>query len=145
MTKFTTIFLAGFATLAFTACGGSSSSGGSSTPAQPAEPSGPPLSNSGNEIILPGYTYTHREGKTYEMYLSAPGNVMVNSEHTVLSVYDANYNEYSPSNNEPYNYVENGSYSFAAGQYYLTPSCNSKYGCSSFSVQSNVLYNPLAQ
>ncbi len=57
MTKLTTILLAGFATLAFTACGssGSSSTGSSTPPVQPTpDPTEPPLSNNGNPNIAPG-------------------------------------------------------------------------------------------
>lgn len=139
-------------TLIFTGCGSSSSSSGGTNPppVQPApDPTEPPLSNNGNQILLPGYTYNCSNNNTFELYATEDGNVVLDndSESDVkMKMFDSNYNPYEVRgayglmSNE---WRGNTSVNFKAGQYYITPeSCKGNGG---FSVQSNVLYNPLAQ
>ncbi len=131
--------------LAFTGCGSSGSSSGSSTPpAQPEVPVEPPLSNNGNQKLLPGYTYTCDRSSTYEMYISEPGNVLF-AGSVQVNVFDENFNAYTFTLNG-YDYsttsISSGSSAnFDAGQYYLVPwNCPGGSGTATFTVQSNVLY-----
>ncbi len=124
-------------TLIFTGCGSSSSSSGGTNPppVQPApDPTEPPLSNNGNIILLNGDIYDITLSDTYEMYVSDVGNVVFGG-CGLIKVYDANFNAHGS--------FHAGSHEFNTGQYYVQkggihPKCT-------LSINSNVLYNPLAQ
>ena len=121
MTKLTTILLTGFSTLAFTACGGSSSSSaGSTAPAQPIEEASPSLHNG---------SQTMQSGETKLMYVNETGNISFQWTYTgncSMSAYDANYNPYK---NFPYvgtltnRLYSGGTYEFEAGEYNMYFSC----------------------
>ena len=127
--------------LLLSGCGGGTSGGGTTAPVQPAppaEPEGPPMSDNGNYILVPGYEYTIEQGETLEMNVLAKGNVMFSGDKCSYTAFDSNYNKYMTHGD--FNSINNGnSYEFDQGQYYINVyNCN--YGTSgTMSVQSNVL------
>ena len=135
--------------LMFTGCGGGSSSSGSSTPppVQPIDPNNPPLSNGYHEILLPGYTYIFTTITTYEMYVEKKGEIYFDLVGAAYVLKDSNYNDYywGTSENSYTQTISSGSIILPAGQYYLVPAYSILNEKITFSVQSNVLYNPLAQ
>ena len=146
--------------LMFTGCGGGgSSSSGSSTPppVQPIDPNNPPLSNGYHEILLPGYTYTGSYGSIQEVYVAEEGELLFNLSTAQISfvLQDSNWDGYIlPSTGKGVRITRTTTSSggsnrvvLPAGQYYLLGSSYfpQLLEAITFSVQSNVLYNPLAQ
>ncbi len=72
------------------------------------------------------------------MYVSPGGRVLFNNTICDVDVYDANYNIYTKG-------VLTDPYDFQEGQYYVSVGSCYKWGSGPLTVQSNVLYNPLAQ
>ncbi len=120
-------------------CGGGGTSGGS-TPVQPAPEPGEtlPITEQGNYLLLPGYTYPVENGDVLQMHVLQAGNVLFAGSACGFNVFDSNYNEYdiadSPHNDEAIFIGEKGY--FESGWYYLNVrDCPGK----EVSVQSNVL------
>ena len=115
--------------------GGGTSTG--STPVQPApEPEGPPISENGNQVLVPGFDYHVSRGETLEMYVKENGRVLFSGHYCLYHLFDVNYNEVATNEN---NTIYPGqSYDFKAGQYYLAATSCPSSGAS-LTVESNVL------
>lgn len=135
MNKFTTILLAGIVAITMTACGGGSSSS-TPTETQPpvTQPPELPIAESGNVLVLPGYTYAPGPSDILEMHVKAKGNVFFVGYNSGFRIFDENFNAYNISYNNVAYLGE--SYEFEPGLYYLQAVYDSY---DSFSVQSNVL------
>ncbi len=89
--------LAGVLLLSGCGGGGGGTSGGS-TPVQPAPEPEPgetlPMTDQGNYLLLPGYTYPLILGDTYQMHVLEAGNVLFTGGTCIFNIFDSNYNEY---------------------------------------------------
>ncbi len=150
LTNIVKILSIGIIALFITGCGSSSSSSGSTSGVSDGSSSVSdgssgttseyPLAPSGNYKLLPGYKYDCDKSEVYEMFVRERGNVMFAPAPLSFNIFDGNFKEYYPENQNN-NYVYGGSsYTFNAGHYYIAPyECAERNHEQTFSVQSNVL------
>ena len=129
-------------TMMLTGCGGgSSSSTGTTTPPPIAtpDPTEPQLSVNGNPILVPGYTYNCHTDRMFEMYVAQKGRAVITGQGDFF-VYDTNFNQINENTN-----LKIQGMTLNTGHYYVSVWNCYKKGDGRFTINSNVLYNPLAQ